>query len=459
MLLLCFEMSKPMTAGDRGDILSRPLIETPLEELVDLFLANAKQPSDWMIGLELELFLIDRASRRPVEHAELETLLNALGNKRHMTKEREAKGPLVGLRGQGTQVSLEPGGQLEFATKPHFRLKAMHDSLSGYIADLKEIVDSQGIDIWALGYQPFETRETIPRMPKARYDLMRQYFSLFGGPRALDMMHLTCSVQCAVDFSDERSLQEKVRTAALASPFITALVAASPFTEGKPNGFKSLRYQVWLETADDRSGLWPEMVDGEGLTARRYLERALSTRALFFIRGDRYQLAEPKPYLEIAKTGFHGTDVTVADFLDHLTTLFPEVRPKGYVELRGADCLKPDDAVAVAGVWRGLLDYEATCRSVAQRLAPLTYADLRQLQRDVARFGLDAKSPIGSVREIAKWLVDAAHRTLAESTRDCSQCVEPLVERAQRGRSPADDMLEIAEKESIDAAIERCAKL
>jgi glutamate--cysteine ligase len=335
----------------------------------------------------------------------------------------------------------------------------MRDELLGYVADLREIGGELGLEFWALGYHPFATRDDIPKMPKPRYELMRAYFGERGGPRALDMMHLTASVQCAVDFSDERNLADKIRTAARASPFVAALVSASPFTAGKPNGFKSLRYQVWLETADDRCGIWPEMLDEEGLSVRRYIERALATRAMFVLRDGVYHLPEAKPYYELAKEGFDGTPITVSDFLDHLTTFFPEIRPKGYVELRGADCLPPESAVALAGVWRGILDYEEPRRTVHERLSSISPGEIHQLRRDVARFGMDASSSVGSVREIAKWLVETAHDALASSTRDCAECIDPLLERAASGRSPADDMLELAEKESIESAVARYAKL
>src|SRR5687768_9287397 len=193
-------MSKPMSAGSQDLLdLAKPLVDTSVEELAELFTSNAKPQSEWMIGAELELFSFDRTRNRPADHEAIQGIIAALGRKRHMTTERES-GALVGLRGHGQQVSLEPGGQLEFASKPHVRLKAMRDELLGYAADLRELGGERGLEFWALGYHPFENRDSIPKMPKPRYDLMRAYFTARGGPRALDMMHLTSSVQCAVDF-------------------------------------------------------------------------------------------------------------------------------------------------------------------------------------------------------------------------------------------------------------------
>ncbi|MEO1337328.1 MAG: glutamate-cysteine ligase family protein, partial [Myxococcota bacterium] len=354
--------------------------------------------------------------------------------------------------GEGQAVSLEPGGQLEYASRPHRSLKKLRQELFDYMADLKA---SAGDDLgfWAVGQQPHVDRHTAPKMPKPRYDQMRRFFGQRGA-RALDMMHLTGSVQCTVDFLDERNLVNKVRTAVKASPFLSALVAASPFSSGRPNGFKTVRYQIWLETDDDRAGIWPEMLDDEGLTVRRYIERAMKAAPVFFIRDGEYFAPEYKPFSHFRDEGFGGTDVTVADFLDHLTTFFPEVRAKGYVEMRGADCLPPAWAVAIAGFWRGLLDDEACRQEVDDRLKSMDYEALRALQPQVARQALEGNSPAGPVVEVARWLAQRAHERLSTSAPDCAECVLPLVEQAEKGVSPADEMLAaVASGQSIEEAL------
>ncbi len=442
-----------MTSGeDREDLLSRPLKDTSVDELAQLFLSNAKPAQAWMVGLELELFGFHQENLRSADHATIAKVLEALGERRNMEREHEPDGALIGLRGGGQSVSLEPGGQLEFATKPYRGLKAMRDELKAYCDDLRAVSSQMGLGFWAMGQQPFVTRETSPKMPKPRYKIMRDYFSARGA-RALDMMHLTGSVQCTVDFLDEENLTNKVRTAARASPFLSALVAASPFTAGKPNGFKTVRYQIWLETDDARCGIWPEMLDEEGLSVRRYIKKALQTPAFLFVRGGEHYSIEPKPYAEVAKEAFQGTPVKVSDFLDHLTTFFPEIRPKGYVEMRGADCLLPDAAVAVAGFWRGLLDDEGTRLAVEDRLKKMDYEALRALQPKVAKLGLDADSAAGPVKEVILDLVRLAHQRLSNGAPDCAECVLPLLEMAEAGRSPADEMLERAEKGSIEDAL------
>lgn len=446
-------MSKPMAASAGAELFAQPLAETPRDDLVAMFLGAAKPDTQWYIGMELELFTFHEDSAQPADHATIRDLLEVLGHRLDMTPELEVNGQLIGLKGTGEAVSLEPGGQLEFASRPHRSLKALRNEIRDWASTLSEVGRERGLGFWALGHQPFVDRNTSPVMPKPRYGIMREHLT---GGRGRDMMHLTGSVQVTADFRDERNMVDKVRTAARVSPFLSALVAASPFSNGAPNGYKSMRYQIWLDTDEARCGLWPEMLDGEGLTANRYIDRTLDTAAMFFRRGNDYLAADrTKTFRAYSESGFEGTPVTVADYLDHLTTFFPEVRPKNYVEMRGADCVLPQEAVAIGGFWRGLLDDEPTRQAVDERLAMLDFDALRALQPDIAKMGLDAGSPAGPVKEVASWLVQTAHARLAKSAPDCAECVEPLLDRAERGRSPADDLLEAYEKRgSVREALE-----
>jgi glutamate--cysteine ligase len=439
--------------GGDDAYLQRPLADLSKADLARLFLDAAKPDTQWYVGLELELFPFWQDSLRPVEHAALAEVLERLGKLAGMTGTHEPDGALTGLKGNGELISLEPGGQLEFASRPHRSLQALRTEILDYAAHLVEAGRSAGIGYWAAGLQPLADRHAVPVMPKPRYAQMRRYLGA-RGRRSLDMMHLTGSVQSTVDFQSEQNLVDKVRTAARVSPFLSALVSASPFSGGRINGFKTVRYQTWLEVDDERCGIWPEMVDAEGLTPARYIERTLRTPPMFFIRDGQYVAGGPEPYAHYMQHGFEGRTVTVADYLDHLTSFFPEIRPKGYVELRGADCVRPEEAVAVAGFWRGILDHEPTRQAVDERLAVMDWAALRALQPEVARHGLDADSPAGPVREVIRWVVQAGYERLAKNSPDCAECVVPLVERAELGRSPADEMLAIAERDGIAAALE-----
>jgi glutamate--cysteine ligase len=448
-------MSRTMkSSSDLQSLLERPLRDVPNTELSDIFLTASKPDTAWSVGLEWELFVVDAATGKGAEYASLSRLVAKLAEALGWPSEFEASGDLIGCAGEGASVSLEPGGQIEYASRPHRAMKSLVDELASYASSLTAMGEDLGLCFWCIGRHPYLSAGTAPKMPKERYDIMRSYLGR-RDTRGLDMMHLTTSVQCAVDFASEENMVNKVRTASWASPFITALTASSPFTDGKLNGMKSDRYEIWRHTDPDRCGIWPEMIDSEGLTLDRYLTRVLDTPAMFFMRNGRHVLAEPKPYRTYRDDGFQGTEVTVQDLLDHLTTFFPEIRVKGYVELRGADCLQLDEAVAVAGIWRGLLDDEATRKEADARLSPLSHLDVETLQADVARLGLEAMSPIGPVSEIAAWLVELAYGRMGKSAPDCAECIEPLRERAQERRSPADDLIrEFAASGSLPKALQ-----
>lgn len=441
-----------LETGSQNEFLARPLRETSVEALAELFTSGAKPRDRWMIGLEIELLPFLQANDGPVEHPTLARVLDHLISDRSLSPEHESSGLLVGAKGNGIVISLEPGGQIEYASRPYRKLKDLRLELETFSDAMKASGAREGVGFWAMGHQPYVDRNTAAKMPKARYDLMRRYMPT-RGTRGLDMMHLTGSVQCAVDYSDEESMTNKVRTAARATPFFSALTASAPFVGGRIGEHVSERYEIWRDTDNTRSGLWPEMLDERGLTFVRYVERALSTPAMFFLRDDAYRMPEARPFAHFAQHGFEGTVVTVSDFIDHLTSLFPEIRIKSYIELRGADCAPPREATAIAAFWRGLLDIEASRLEADERISALSFADVVTLQAEVARVGLEAVSPIGSARRVVKELVDLAYRGLSQAAPDCAECMLPLVERAERGQSLADEMIERARSSSIAEAL------
>lgn len=444
-----------MTADDDAlaELLARPMDQTPVDELRRLFIRGEKPRDKWMIGAEIELFPLVQATGAPAEHQLVGKMFEAIAHDLGLALDREPTGAVIGAHGEGHLLSLEPGGQMEIATKPFPRAADLNAAIIRLTGALATAGAGHGVRFLAAGHQPRVDRDTVPKMAKARYALMREYLPTRGS-RGLDMMHLTGSVQCAVDFSDEANMVDKVRLAAQASPFLAALVSASPFFRGRPSGFKTMRYEIWRDVDNARSGLWPEMVDAEGMTYARYIAKALAVPAMFFMRDGAYRMPAARPYAAYVREGFEGTTVTVADFVDHLTSLFPEIRLKSYVELRGTDCVPPPEAMGIASFWRSLLDNDAARAEAAERLAGLDHAALVALQVDVARDGLAATSPIGPVGEVALALVEIATRYLSAQSTDCGTCLQPLLTRARRGKSPADDMLEAYAKGGLEAALE-----
>jgi len=450
-------MSRPLSFADNAlhELKKRPVAEVATEELSRFFAKGETPKTDWKIGLEMEVFIHHKDSRKPASFEDVKTILKTLIDEipKDWNQDVDPNGELVGLSHNGQVISLEPGGQFEFATRPYATTRELRVELFEFVEALQRISSQQNMRLLAIGQQPEATVKTIPRMPKNRYDIMRSYLPQYGS-LALNMMHLTASMQCAVDFSDEVNMKEKIRTAAKISPFLAALTAASPFSNSKPNGYKSFRYEIWRKTDSVRCGIWPEMLDEAGLGYGRYIEKALDTPAMIFHRNGRFYQAERKPFRQYAKEGFAGVQVTVEDFLLHLTSLFPEVRPKTYVEMRGADCLPPHETLAIAAFWRGLLDDSDARGEALQVLEKIEFEELIELQAKVAKIGLDANSSAGKVSGIIKKLVGLSLNRLKRDEPESALCLMPLVNRADRGKSLADDMLDVATKSSIVEALE-----
>jgi glutamate--cysteine ligase len=279
---------------------------------------------------------------------------------------------------------------------------------------------------------------------------MRPYLAA-RGRRGPDMMAMTASGQVSYDFSSPQDMAEKLRVALAAQPAVTALLANSPIVAGRPSGWKSFRVAVWEETDPSRSGLLPFAFEPAFLEDpyRRYTEWALDVPMVFLRRDGRYLSTGGRTFRTFLAEGLEGERATLSDWDDHLTTLFPEVRVKGVVEVRGADSCDPAHTKALVALWKGIL-YDEDARAWAWDLVKgLTVAERRALMHDAGREGLAAPLPGGRpLRELARSLVDAAAHGLCRQ-RCCGQrgedervWLEPLRARAESGRSPADDALD-----------------
>jgi glutamate--cysteine ligase len=282
------------------------------------------------------------------------------------------------------------------------------------------------------------------------------------------MMAMTASVQASFDFADEPDLADKLRVAYAVQPAVTALLANSAIVNGRPSGWKSFRTQVWLETDPARCGLLPFVFEPafEREPYRTYVDWALDVPMIFLRRDGRYLDPGGRTFRAFLSEGLAGERATIADWEDHLTTLFPDVRVKSVVEVRGTDCAGPELTKALAALWKGIL-YDRTARAAAlEPVRGLSLEDRRAFVLAAGREGLSGKLPDGrSVAEIARTVVKAAsdglcrQRCCGESGNDERLWVAPLAERAASGRSPADDALEVFERggDRALAAFLRCA--
>ena len=432
-------------------------LERPIEsarDLVDYFRAGEKPRSRWRIGVEHEKLGLRREGQRwePIPYSGslgVEALLRRLagaepGGAPSPWTAVEEEGRVMGLDGPGG-ISLEPGGQLEQNGRPLFTLHETCAEFHEHLAHLRRVSEGWGITWLGLGCHPFHALKELPQVPRERYRIMRRYLP-GRGELALDMMHATASVRVSFDWSDDADLVAKARTALAVTPLAAALFANSSLHEGRPSGFVSRRSWIWRHTDPDRTGLLPFVFEPRFGYAR-YAEWALDVPMFFIVRGGVYRAMEGRSFRRFWREGFAGERATLADWDRHLTTLFPEVRMKRILEVRGADAVPPELLCAVPALWKGLL-YDDEALRAAAALAPWGPGAADDLHLDVSRRGLAADTPAGPLLPLARELVAVAReglrRQAAEAPGGADECafLDPLEALLEQGRSPGEIVLD-----------------
>jgi glutamate--cysteine ligase len=427
-----------------------PRYEQPLEnvaQLVDYFRAGETPREDWRVGTEHEKLGLYEGTLRPVPYGGergIHALLEGIAREEGWKPLHDA-GRLVGLELEGRTITLEPGGQLELSGSP---LASLHDTAREFrthIALVNRVSKPLGIAWLGLGVHPLAAVEDLPRMPRERHAIMREYLGR-RDQLGLSMMHATAGVQANFDFSTEADAAKKLRLALAASPISTALFANSSISLGKPNGFESYRAWIWRHTDNDRWSLLPFAFDedfGEGTAYRAYTEWALDVPMFLIVRDGHSLPAHGQTFRDFMAKGRDGHRPTLADWNVHLTTLFPEVRLKHVVETRGTDAVPGMHVVALPAFWKGLLyDAQALDAGLA-RIRSWTHEQVFALHGSVAKAGLAARAPDASVLEVARELVALSRAGLRrQNVRDASGADEsvllaPLDAVLERGTSPA----------------------
>lgn len=358
---------------------------------------------------------------------------------------------IIALVRGDSQVSYEPGGQLELAARPLVRSDELRADLDEFGQMLIEC--SEGLDLgWlGMGFRPFGTRDDVSWMPKDRYVVMRSYL----GPRgrlAHEMMKRTATVQVNLDYSDVEDAGEKMRAAMSVSSILTAIYAYSPIVDGADSGYQSYRTRIWRDTDADRCGLLPFAFDGDDVFAR-YIDWALDV-PLFFVYRDGYQPAGGMTFRRFLREGFQGHRATMDDWALHLSTLFPEVRMKRFLEIRGCDSGSRDMALALAPLCHGFL-YDATARQAAIELtAGLDFDQRNELWDEVARAGLRAHVPgtRRTVGELAREFLAIVVAGLERSAPEELPYLEPVRAIVESGRTQADALIELWNRVGGDPA-------
>ena len=432
--------------SDRND----PVIESSAQ-LIAPMIKGEKPRERWRIGTEHEKLVFARSDHHAPSYEEPGGIRDMLKSLEDFGWEPVVEGGnVIALSGSDGAVSLEPAGQLELSGAPLENLHQTCAETGRHLDQVKAIGDRTGTGFLGLGMWPDKTREELPIMPKGRYAIMLRHMPRVG-TMGLDMMLRTCTIQVNLDYSSEADMVQKFRTSLALQPLATALFANSPFTDGKPNGFLSYRSHIWSDTDPARTGMLPFVFE-DGFGYERYAEYMLDVPMYFVYRDGKYIDAAGqsfRDFLDGKLPALPGERPTASDWVDHLSTAFPEVRLKSFLEMRGADGGPWSRICALPALWVGLL-YDQSALDAAWDLVKGWDMDGREALRSaVPKLGLDAPLPGGGkLKDIAAEVLAISRSGLAARAQlnkaGDNECafLNPLDEIVASGKVPAQRLLD-----------------
>ena len=415
-----------------------------VDQLVEQMHRAGRPRERWMIGTEYEKVVVDRATGQAAPFSGprgIEAVLRELAE-RYGWQRKEEDGRTVALARGGASITLEPGGQLELSGEQCATIHDTHEELTTHVREVVTVGNEFGLAFLGLGMQPVSRPDDIEWVPKRRYRIMGPYMTRVGrlGRR---MMTQTATVQANIDYVDERDAMRKLRVGMGIAPLVNAMFANSSVSDGDLNGYMSFRGHIWNDTDNARCGLLP-FAFRDGATFADYVDWALDVPLYFLLRDGRYVTdVTGIPFRRFLAEGAAGERATLDDWNLHLTTLFPEVRLKGYIELRSADSQPPERMLALPALVKGVF-YTDDCLDAACDLVKRwSFEETRSLYRDVHREALQARYRGIKVLELARELYAIAEEglrrqaALGEVGRDERIYLERMGEQLAMGRSPA----------------------
>ena len=428
-----------------------PIIESR-DQLVAPMIAGEKPPGRWRIGTEHEKLVYCRKDFHAPSYDEpcgIHDLLMALTQFGWTPVEEGEK--VIAMAGADGTVSLEPAGQLELSGAP---LENLHDTCAEtgrHLQQVKAIGERCGVGFLGLGMWPDKTREELPIMPKGRYEIMLRHMPRVGS-MGLDMMLRTCTIQVNLDYASEADMAHKFRTSLALQPLATALFANSPFTEGKPNGFLSYRSHIWSDTDPHRTGMLPFVFE-DGFDYERYADYMLDVPMYFVFRDGKYIDTAGqsfRDFLEGKLTALPGEKPRASDWIDHLSTAFPEVRLKSFLEMRGADGGPWNRICALPAFWVGLLYDQGALDAAWELVKDWTMEERETLRNAVPKLALDAPIPGGrKLLDLAREVLPIARAGLTARARlngsgdNETGFLDTLEEITASGKVPAQRLLDL----------------
>ncbi|MGB1360947.1 MAG: glutamate--cysteine ligase [Alphaproteobacteria bacterium] len=388
---------------------------TNKQQLIDYFYNACKPKEQWRIGTEHEKFLFNKETKKRLTYdgdCSIKTILEKMQND-YFTPITE-DGNIIGLKGKnGDSVTLEPGGQFELSGAP---LKNIHETCmetNKHLTEVRKICDEIGAIAISLGYDPVSAVEDIKWMPKGRYGLMKRYMPTKGNS-GTSMMTLSCTVQVNLDYSSQEDMVKKMQVGFALQPLATAIFANSTIVKGKSTDYQSYRSELWKDTDPDRCGI-PEFIFDDDMSFEKWTDYILDVPMYFVYRDGVYHDVlglSFRDFMDGKLKGFEGELPTIKDWEDHLTVAFPEVRMKGFIEMRGADNGAWDKLCALPAFWVGLLYDEETLDQVYEYIKQFDKHDIIKARDDVTKSGFDTKMGNKTIHEIGIDIIDYAYQGL-----------------------------------------------
>lgn len=440
------------------------------QELSEYLASGCKPKDQWRLGTEHEKFGFTIDDLRPLPYSgdrSILAILTGLAEQFSWQVVHEDGLAIALLDDQGASITLEPGGQLELSGALLDNIHETCTEVNTHLKQVRSVSEPLGVAFIGMGFHPKWQRADMEWMPKARYKIMREYMSKVG-TLGQDMMSRTCTVQVNLDFGTEADMVHKFRTSLALQPIATALFANSPFTNGQPNGFLSYRSRVWEDTDPDRTGMLPFVFDGD-MGFEKYTDYMLDIPMYFVYRDGKYLDASGQSFRDFLAGKLPvlpGERPTLSDWENHLTTAFPEVRLKRYLEMRGADGGPWARLCALPALWAGLLYHQPSLDAAWDIARDWSMEERLKLRADVPRLGLRAEIRNRSVQSIALELIELASVGLGARDRQNSAgeneigFLSPLQNVAEGGVTPAERKLALYHgewQESVDPLFAECA--
>ena len=456
-------MSGTYNQGGEG-----PRIESK-DQLIGHLSAGEKPADQFRIGTEHEKFGFTQDGHEPLPYdgdgPSVRKMLEGLT--RFGWAPILENGQPVALKREGGSITLEPGGQFELSGAPVETLHETCREVNGHLREVREVAEEIGAGFLGLGFSPKWALEDTPLMPKDRYQIMKAYMPRVGG-LGHQMMFRSCTVQTNLDFSTEADMARKMRVSLALQPVATALFANSPFKDGGLNGYLSYRAHVWTDTDPDRTGDLPFVFE-DGFGYERYVDWALDAPMYFVKREGRFIDASGQSFRDFLKgqlPALPGEIPAMSDWEDHLSTLFPEVRLKTFIEQRGADGGPWNRLCALPALWVGLLYDEDALNAALDYVKDWTAEERAALRTGAAKHALKTEFRGRTLQDVAKDILKIARGGLKRRARLNAHgehealFLDDLDEIARTGVSPAERLIERYKgpwRESVEPVFEEAA--